>query len=101
MGTVTENMKIFLVTVLLCLTILAQAWGAPGQHLLIETEDGDDSYEEGEDKPAVGAGGIRRGWGRAASNSHAANHNNIQIGCWDNARKGFDYGRWYKILYTF
>merc|ERR1712055_98031 len=102
MGTVTKNMKIFLVTVVLSLTILGQAWGAPGQHLLIETEDGEDggdssdSYEEedvipdvgaGSDEiPEVGAGGIRRGprrgwWGgQAASNSNAANRNNIQIG---------------------
>merc|ERR1712055_239567 len=99
MGTVTKNMKIFLVTVVLSLTILGQAWGAPGQHLLIETEDGEDSsdsYEEGDvipdvgagsdEIPAVGAGGIRRGprrgwWGGgAASNSNAANRNNIQIG---------------------
>merc|ERR1711862_272983 len=39
MGTVTKNMKIFLVAAVLCLTILAQAWGAPGQHYLVETED--------------------------------------------------------------
>merc|ERR1712215_513522 len=56
MGTVTENMKIFLVTVVLCLTILGQAGGAPGQHLLIETEDGADSSEGGDEMPAVGAG---------------------------------------------
>merc|ERR1712105_74057 len=56
MGRVTENMKIFLVTVLLSLTILGQARGAPGQHLLIETEDGGDSSEGGDERPAVGAG---------------------------------------------
>ena len=49
-------MKIFLVTVVLCLTILGQAVGAPGQHLLIETEDGADSSEGGDEMPAVGAG---------------------------------------------
>merc|ERR1711862_836314 len=61
MGTVTETMKIFLVTVLLSLTILSQTRFA-GQHLLIETEaeDGGDD-EGGAAQPPVGAG--RFDWG--------------------------------------
>ena len=42
-------MKIFLVAAALCLTILAQAWGAPGQHYLVETEDGEDDNDGGGD----------------------------------------------------
>ena len=38
-ATITKTMRIFLVAAVLSLTILAQAWGAPGQHYLIETED--------------------------------------------------------------
>ena len=37
-------MKIFLVAAVLCLTILAQSWGTPGQHFLIETEDAGDNH---------------------------------------------------------
>merc|ERR1712215_417308 len=58
-ATVTENMKIFLVTVVLCLTILGQAGGAPGQHL--QTEDGGDSSEGGDEMPAVEARGMMTG----------------------------------------
>merc|ERR1712002_64372 len=55
MGTVTEKMKIFLVTVALSLTILRKNCGAPGKHLLIET-DADD--EGGPAPPPVGAARI-------------------------------------------
>ena len=86
-------MKIFLVAAVLCLTILAQAWGAPGQHYLIETEDGEDDNDGGgdyycEDCGEEAGGNYNlplpllawRGWGQAASNSHASNKNNIMIG---------------------
>ena len=102
-------MRIFLVAAVLCLTILAQAWGAPGQHFLIETEDAgknkdycsycytmdyamplpmkaSNSHASNKDSlslPQVGAARMpRRGWwgGQAASNSHASNKNNIMIG---------------------
>ena len=80
-ATVTKNMRIFLVAAVLSLTILAQAWGAPGQHYLIETEDGGDNLEDDTVLPQIGAGRMRRrGWGQAASNSHAGNKNNIMIG---------------------
>ena len=81
-ATVTKNMKIFLVAAVLCLTILAQAWGAPGQHFLLETEDAGDEYEEkGAVLPATGAGRWAKWWGgQARSNSNAQNKNNIQIG---------------------
>ena len=36
-------MRIFLVAAVLSLTILAPAWGAPGQHYLIKTKDGGDN----------------------------------------------------------
>merc|ERR1719369_1895862 len=58
-ATVTENMKIFLVIAVLCLTILGQAGGAPGQHL--QTEDGGDNSEGGDEMPAVGARGMMTG----------------------------------------
>ena len=70
-ASVTKRMRFYLVALVLTLSLLCQAWG---KHLLVETEDegpypfnGDDNL--GDDY-----------WGQAASNSHAANNNNIQIG---------------------
>ena len=71
-ASVTKRMRFYLVALVLTLSLLCQAWG---KHLLVETEDeggyeafnGDDNLEDDY-------------WGQAASNSHAANNNNIQIG---------------------
>ena len=74
-------MKIFLVAAVLCLTILAQAWGAPGQHYLIETEDGGDNLEDDTVLPQIGAGRMRRrGWGWSATNNAAPKYPNIIMG---------------------
>ena len=70
-ASVTKRMRIYLVALVLTLSLLCQAWG---KHLLVETEDEgpypfNDDDNLGDDY-----------WGQAASNSHASNNNNIQIG---------------------
>ena len=73
-------MRIFLVALVLSLSLLCQAWG---KHLLVETEDDDDGGYEAPEPYHGGYGANKRDdywWGQAASNSHASNKNNIQIG---------------------
>ena len=79
-ASVTKRMRFYLVALVLTLSLLCQAWG---KHLLVETEDEDDGgYEapNGGDGAPYRASKMRRWWGQAASNSHASNKNNIQIG---------------------